>query len=110
MCVGLEIGGLCHSHADCDAGLFCEKSSAWPWEYSCSKLRTSYQICVEDAECQAGSYCWYASKDKVEKDDINSRQCLPYFSQLSQLEIAWKNLPGEGTWEEPTYEDLRYNG
>lgn len=64
-CEGLEIGANCHSHTDCAAGLFCERSNAWPWTYTCSKLRTSYQICVEDAECQAGSYCWYASSEKV---------------------------------------------
>ena len=110
-CKGLDIGVLCHSHADCAEGNFCEKSNSWPWEYSCAKLRTSYQICVEDAECQAGSYCWYAGADKVKKDDENSKQCLPYYSQNFLLPIAWKNLPEYGgTWEEPTFEDLRYNG
>ena len=67
-CTGLGIGGNCHSHQDCEAGLFCERSNSWPWTYSCAKLRTSYQICVEDAECQAGSYCWYASAEKILSD------------------------------------------
>lgn len=39
-----------------------------------------------------------------------SKQCLPYYSQSSQLTIGWKNLPGAGTWEEPTFEDLKFNG
>ena len=64
-CKGLEIGQNCHNHMDCAESLFCEKSNSWPWTYSCAKLRTSYQICVEDTECQAGSYCWYASPEKV---------------------------------------------
>ena len=67
-CKGHEIGVHCHSHADCAESLFCEKGNAWPWEYSCAKLRTSYQICQDDSECQAGSYCWYASPEKVEKE------------------------------------------
>ena len=45
LCVGLEIGVYCNNHGDCAEGLFCEKSAAWPWQYSCAKLRTSYQVC-----------------------------------------------------------------
>ena len=110
-CKGLGVGGLCHSHEDCSEGLFCEKANRWPWQNSCAKLRTSYQICLNDNECQAGSYCWYASAKNVQEDNESSKQCLPYYSKPSQLEIAWKNLDnGGGTWDNPTYEDLLYNG
>ena len=109
-CKGNEIGVHCHSHADCAEGLFCEKGNAWPWDYTCAKLRTSYQVCVEDTECQAGSYCWYASSEKVKQDNEQSRQCLPYYSQQSQLTIAWKSRPGNGSYKNPSYEDLKHNG
>lgn len=100
----------CNSHADCAEGLFCEKGSAWPWEYQCAKLRTSYQICVEDTECQSGTYCWYASPEKVEQNDEQSKQCLPFYSQISMLQIAWKSLSDNTDLENPTYEDMEHNG
>jgi len=84
-CAGLEIGANCWSHTDCAEGLFCEKSRSWPFTHSCAKLRTSYQLCNEDAECVAGSYCWYASAKNVRDDssDQSSKQCLPYYSYSS---------------------------
>ena len=91
-CRGLQIGANCHSHIDCAEGLFCEKSKSWPFANTCTKLRTSYQICEEDAECVAGAYCWYASAKNVEEEEErlaaggpiqSSKQCLPYYSYSS---------------------------
>lgn len=111
-CSGLQIGANCHSHTDCAEGLFCEKSRSWPFAHTCAKLRTSYQICIEDAECVAGAYCWYASAKNVEEDGPNqsAKQCLPYYSYSSQVNIGWKSLVGNNDWKKPTYEDMLHNG
>ena len=65
----------------------------------------------------AGAYCWYASAKNVEEEEekagsgLSSKQCLPYYSYSSQVNIGWKSLDGSTTdWRTPTYEDMLHNG
>jgi len=67
---------------------------------------------MEDAECVAGAYCWYASAKNVEEElpTQSSKQCLPFYSYSSQVNIGWKSLSNYQDWQNPLYEDMKHNG
>lgn len=62
VCKGKEKDSNCFSHSDCDAGMFCRKSDIWPFPTTCSKMRSLYDECLEDYECENSAFCWYPDK------------------------------------------------
>lgn len=82
-CFGRLEEKTCFENSDCNRGLFCEKSQIFPFESTCEKLRTTYELCENTEECQLNLFCWYAYKDEVTKELRNGdklKKCLPMFS------------------------------
>ena len=70
-------------------------------------MRTSYEQCVETDECLTSQYCSFASENDIIVDPP-LRKCLPKYSQDVGTRFGWESIVG--TWENPTIEDLMYNG
>ena len=79
-CKGLGEREYCHEHADCESFYYC---SVYDAESKCTKLRTSYETCIETEECSVDQYCWFASKDNTDK------QCLPLYSMDDETRFGW---------------------
>jgi len=52
VCVGLEKDAGCFEDADCGQEMYCRMQQAWPHRTLCSKLRSEYELCENDSECQ----------------------------------------------------------
>lgn len=57
-CKGLELGGSCSNHTDCDVGMACLASGQWPFLTTCQKLNGVGAACGSDFECAVDGICW----------------------------------------------------
>ena len=104
-CDGLYKGQTCNHHENCDAQLFCKKSTEWPYTSECSELRRPYETCNETYECAPSAFCWYATPSDASED---TKSCLPLYSQSLGVAFGWKEVSvGQDT---PTLEDIKHNG
>jgi hypothetical protein len=98
-CFGRSEGKTCYENSDCDRGLFCERNIIFPFENTCEKLRTTYELCEKTEECQLNLYCWYGYKDDVSEEITNKKKlkkCLPMFSQFPEAIFGWRRLNFNG--------------
>ena len=131
-CFGRLEEKTCFENSDCDRGLFCERSKIFPYESTCEKLRTTYELCQNTEECQLNLYCWYGYKEDVNLEinsDAKLKKCLPMFSQFPDANFGWRRhyfkgemklesellnddyTPKEGSVEgKPTFDDYQWNG
>ena len=100
ICKGRADAQSCSSHKDCDAGLYCDQASEYPFLSKCKILKTSYEQCTDTSQCQHHLYCWYAAIGDT------SKKCLPVYSQQDGTKFGW----GAVNSANPTYEDYRING
>jgi len=86
ICIGLDEKDHCHEHSDCDVGLYCRTSVVWPFESTCSLMKSTWDNCTEDYECKNNHFCWYASEeDKI----IDQRKCLVVYSMDVGTKFGW---------------------
>jgi hypothetical protein len=101
-CKGRTYGDKCHSHVDCEPGLFCQTSLYWPWESQCEPYRKTGDSCNEDFDCLPKDFCWYSSEQ--EKID-GVKTCIELWSRKIGSVFGWFQKGSE-----PTQEDYQQNG
>lgn len=94
-CIGLEKDSSCWDNANCGVGLYCRTKIKWPYETKCSKLRSEYELCENDYECQNHQFCWYPNEEHAK---VNRMTCMPIYSQPDGTTFGWKALNND----EPT--------
>jgi len=70
---------------------------------TCSKLRSEYEVCESDYECQNHQFCWYPNK---EHSIANRKACMPLYSQSFGVKFGWKASDNNN----PTEKDFMSNG
>ena len=87
VCVGLTKDSACNLDSDCGQGFYCRTAINWPFQTTCSQLRSEFELCERDYECQNHQFCWYPNKEHSEKD---RKTCMPLYSQESGTTFGWK--------------------
>lgn len=102
-CIGLDKDASCWDDSNCGVGLYCRTAQLWPYETRCSKLRSEYEQCASDTECQNHQYCWYPNEEHSKSD---RKTCMPIYSQEDGTVFGWKASSND----EPTEADFLLNG
>ena len=86
ICVGLSVDSNCQRHSDCDVGMYCREGKSWPFSNTCTKVRTSFEVCEEDIQCQNEQFCWFPDEQYKK---INQKMCIPLYSQEDGASFGW---------------------
>ena len=102
--MGRQKNDNCIDDTDCDTGMYCRVNTNWPYQTKCTQLKTEFEFCENDFECQNHQFCWYPDEENRKNNGLKT--CLSLYSQPEGTKFGWFSE----SEDEPTLEDFKQNG
>ena len=102
-CGGNGEGEYCNNHADCNANLFCNKETIWPYRARCNDLLGKMEIWTEDYQWGTQYFWWYATSAEQTSGIM---RCLEKFSADDDQTFGWSTAPTGITLSNNEYNGL----
>jgi hypothetical protein len=75
----------------------------WPYMTTCTEVKTEFEFCQNDYECQNHQFCWYPDESNKK---ASLRTCMSIYSQEDGTRFGWESASENS----PTLADFEKNG